>query len=103
MTDNSLNKIIPSFKENSVIYSNPRYDDFKVIKVILSPNQVSSITIENFSIIFVNNGKCLLKDRSEIVENLQVNQFETIFVERNKELIIENIHQDSTILFIATF
>ena len=103
MTDNSLNKITPSFIGNSEIYSNPRYDDFKVIKVILSPNQVSSITIENFSIVFVNNGKCLFKNASEIGQNLQVNQFETIFVERNTELKIENLHQDSTILFIATF
>ena len=102
MTDNSLNKITPSFSENLITYSNPRYNDFKVVKVILSPGQESSIKIENFSIVFVNNGNCELINVSQF-KSIQTSRYETIFIERNTEIKLVNIHEDNAILFIATF
>jgi hypothetical protein len=102
MSNNAINdNITPVVSENSVTYSNPKYNDFKVIKISLINNKLSTVKIENHSIIFVFSGKCLIQNSNNYP--IQVNAYETYFIEKNTDLNIQNTTEDDSILFIATF
>jgi len=101
MSNKINDNITPLISENSVTYFNPKYDDFKIIKICLKNKQFTTANIENHSILFASIGNFLIQDPFK--KEIQVNSYETYFIEKNTDLFILNLSEEESFLFIASF